>query len=1174
MKKRFIESMLTAPESAQTAWLPSVGKMAICTLSSVVIAFSGITSASAADLKLAANQPTQSVLIPKNMPGNTYIVQLTEPAVATYKGGVQGLPATNAKATGSNKLQTKSQAAKQYTNHLRGRQTAALNKAADQLGRQLTPKFTYQHAINGFAVDLSEAEALKLAKMSGVKSVQRERLEYTVTDTGPLWIGAPELWDNEDSARSSMGEGMVVAILDSGINSDHPSFADIGGDGYDHTNPLGSGNYLPGSYCDTVDPTFCNDKLIGAYDFTAVDGTIPEDDDGHGSHTASTTAGNVVLGVNVDAPTTSAQYNISGVAPHANIIAYDVCQQTCPGAALIAAINQVIIDAGNLPNGIAALNYSISGGGDPYNDPVELGFLAAVEAGIFVSASAGNSGPDAGTVAHLGPWVATTAASTHDRSLDSSITGITSSGGGLANIDGASFTAGYGPAPIVNSADYEAQFPGATLCGVGPSGPGSNPFPPGTFNGEIVACTRGAYGRVEKGENVLAGGAGGYILMDNGGGVVADPHALPGIHISAADGATLAAWLADNKDNNPTASIADFSVSYAESNGDVMAGFSSRGPNNAFSVLKPDMTAPGVSILAAVSNDGNPAPEYGFLSGTSMSSPHNAGAGALLTAARPDWTPVEIKSALMLTAKTAGTFKEDGATPTDPFDLGAGRIQLGEADLSGLIMSETIENFENSNPALGGDPKTLNLASVMDSNCVGTCSWTRTVTNALDRTGYWNVTATGEGFDADISINPRSRSREYNLKLRPGQSAEITITASNYTSDIGWQFGVIELESKRARSGSGKWNERRRGGSQVDSGPDLSMPMAVNASKTTNAALFNKTVDAATASKGDILTYEITVQNGQLGGPITVADRLPKGSKFVKGSEVESIASGSSTSPLSYDKHTKTVSWTGELDTSELEIISAPGTSPGGGYLPLSIFGVAPMSGDCNGSCDEGGFSFSGLPAFTYNGESYTSAIFSINGTLEAGSDSGDFVGFINQSLPDGVAPNNLMAPMWTDLDKSVGGEMYVGILSGGPASWLAFEWAAVPIWSPTPGPSVPTVSMQIWIGLDNTPVEGQIHYVYGPIGAIDFATVGAEDAAGTTGTNYFFDGAGTMPADGDELLVTSVAGGSATLSFQVEAKCRNTRRNGNLLVNKANLVSGDVSEQAIAVTSCDDNRR
>jgi len=433
-------------------------------------------------------------------------------------------------------------------------QAEVLDKASSMVGRQLVTEYDYQHAINGFALQLSLDEAKALGSINGVVSVQRERMEHLTTDVGPAWINAPKIWNKNNGG--TRGEGQVIAVFDSGINHDHPSFAATGGDGYTHENPLGSGNFVPGSYCDTVDPTFCNDKLIGAWDMAGADGDIPEDDDGHGSHTASTAAGNVISGADIVAPTTSLTFDITGVAPHANIIAYDVCvAQGCPGAALVAAVDQVVIDAGNLPNGIAALNYSISGGGDPYNDPVELGFLAAVEAGIYVSASAGNSGPTASTVAHLGPWVATTAASTHNRQVTNSLVDISSDSGSLAGISGLGVTGSYGPAPIVNSADYEADFPGATECGVGSIGDNISPWPPGFFNGEIVACTRGTFGRVEKGINVLAAGAGGYVLIDNGAGLVGDAHVLPGVHITAEDGAALATFLADNAGANPQATI-------------------------------------------------------------------------------------------------------------------------------------------------------------------------------------------------------------------------------------------------------------------------------------------------------------------------------------------------------------------------------------------------------------------------------------------------------------------------------------------------------------------------------------------------------------------------------------------------------------------------------------------
>ncbi len=193
-------------------------------------------------------------------------------------------------------------------------------------------------------------------------------------------------------------------MIDSGINHAHLSFADVGGDGYNHTNPYGSGVYK--GWC-IANPSFCNDKLIGAYSLNPV-GATPEDTDGHGSHTASTSGGNQVdaaIPVGTDVFT----FTIQGVAPHANIIAYKVCNPGCPGTASVAAVNYAISD------GADVLNYSISGTDNPWVDAVDLAFLDAYAAGIFVSASAGNDGPGASTVAKTGPWNASVAASTHKR---------------------------------------------------------------------------------------------------------------------------------------------------------------------------------------------------------------------------------------------------------------------------------------------------------------------------------------------------------------------------------------------------------------------------------------------------------------------------------------------------------------------------------------------------------------------------------------------------------------------------------------------------------------------------------------------------------------------------------------------------------------------------------------
>jgi uncharacterized repeat protein (TIGR01451 family) len=385
-------------------------------------------------------------------------------------------------------------------------------------------------------------------------------------------------------------------------------------------------------------------------------------------------------------------------------------------------------------------------------------------------------------------------------------------------------------------------------------------------------------------------------------------------------------------------------------------------------------------------------------------------------------------------------------------------------------------------------------------------------------------------------VSPEANSDDYNMKLKKGKDATITVTADTTLADDGWYFGTLDLDRN------------------LDKGPDLHMPVAVKAAKATNPDLFTKTVDASTASPGDTLTYELTVTNSQkITGPISVHDMVPDGTTFVPASETEVVIGGLTSSPWAYDGGTNSLSWTGELDVGTLDVIASP--SPFG-YVPLGAF-FAPFGLPSN--CDDGALIVN-VPSFTYNGASYAQVIWSVNGTLEAGTASGQATSFANQNLPDPTPPNNLLAPFWRDLDLCAGGNWYVGTLTDGVGTWLIFEWEDVPHFG-----SPDAATFQIWLELDGSPTAPAINYTYARMDNTGVgATVGAENTTGTDGASYFFNGAGTPPAVGVDLGVVVLPGGSATLGFQIVTDC-----SADPTVNEGELTNGANSERAIAVTTC-----
>ncbi len=572
---------------------------------------------------------------------------------------------------------------------------------------------------------------------------------------------------------AARGAGVVIGVLDTGIDPAHPSFADTPADGHVYTNPLGRrlGVCSPDDGDGRYDPSFpCNNKLIGAYTFEDTADTpdpqgrpSPRDNNDHGSHVAGIAAGNLVSGAAINGVDLGA---VAGVAPHANLIAYDVCGvvgsgRICSGTAIVAAIDQAIAD------GVDIISLSLGGDSrDPWQSADVRGLLRAVGAGSFVVSSAGNGGPDPGTIGSPanGPWVTSVGSATHDRRPLNSLRDFAGGDPGLrpsAPLSGLNVTAGLGLTALVDAADLS---PPNSACQ-----PFSEAQQP-QVAGKLVVCQRGVIGTVLKANNVLAaGGAGIVVLNDLTTGDLLDPsgYPLPGLLLGYADGQRLKAWLAGCSDCQ--AALSGFARQPDPAGADMLDESSSRGPDLRLpDQLKPDLVAPGVSVLAAGA-DANPlAIDYEQLTGTSMATPQVSGLAALLRQIHPDWSPAEIRSAMALTA--VAVRNHDGE-PALPFAQGAGRVSAGAAALTGFVLDVDPTAYAAADPAQGGDPSALNLPSLVDQECVGGCVFTRTLRSTLGVPVTWEISAQADGFT--LTTEPAGP-----LTLQPGATATITIRAA------------------------------------------------------------------------------------------------------------------------------------------------------------------------------------------------------------------------------------------------------------------------------------------------------------------------------------------------------------------------------------------------------------
>ena len=768
----------------------------------------------------------------------------------------------------------------------------------------------------------------------------------------------------------------------------------------------------------------------------------------------------------------------------------------------MAAIQQAVAD------GVDVVNYSISGGGSPYSDVVSLAMLDAYNAGTLVVPSAGNSGPGPDTVGHREPWTLTVGASTSDRHFISTVD-LTADNSDTLQLQGASVTPG-----IATATDVVFPPIGEERC--------LTPFAPGTFTGEIVICERGVIARVDKSFNVAAGGAGGLLLYNPvQQGLSTDNHFIPSVHLENDSGLALLDFMGTH-----TGVQAVFTQGEATAvPGDVMAPFSSRGgPGQTLGISKPDITAPGVQILAGhtplpeTSEGGLPGELFQAIQGTSMSAPHATGAVALVKAANPDWGPGEIKSALMMTALTDGVTKEDGSTQADPFDYGSGRVLPDAAADAALLITETGTNFL----AMEDNLWDANYPSLYVPTLAGSIKVERTLTNPTDRNGVWKLTVDSPD-DLDVWVS------RYVLVRKNGGEKTIHITVDGRDlADGEVRHAMITMEKRN----------------NPDKGQVLHFPITIV--KGEAGVTIDKTCDPAVIARRDDTTCTITVQNNTFDDQdVSVVDWVPWRLKLDRRSVVGGTAWGS---------RVKFEGTLGGAEPPSPDVAIDPLASPFG-YVPLAGFGPLDV-----GATDESIANLN-VPAFEFGGETYSQIGIVSNGYIVLGGGTSADVDYINTDLPNAAVPNNVLAPFWTDLNPEFGGRVLVSTLTDGTNSWIVVEWESVANWG-----DLETNTTQVWIAYTQ---PDDISFVYGPDvsdGDGGFLTVGAENAFGNRGGTVYFDGAGTPPSPSfpigsyeiDVISVPGAPGEAHVITFDAEGRTRGD------WTNYATLTSPGIAGTAI----------
>ncbi len=725
------------------------------------------------------------------------IVELNAPPLAAvYRTQIQAASATG-------RMDVSSADAQAYIAELQAQQAAFAGQMQTVLPDATVSQFidengvrqnsTYQVVFNGLAVNPGngnrEAARKLLAKLPNVKAVYFDEAHTSDLYTSTLLINAPAVWDVL-GGRAEAGAGVKFASMDGGVHHLSPMF---NGEGYTYPNGFGpngkgliannNGKIITSrAYFRSWDPPQTSDLgLSGCGDACGWPG--PQGTS-HGVHTASTAAGNVI---------TDVVYNgypvgtISGVAPHAYVMSYKVFYGSVNGdgsfynAEGIAALEDIAMD------GADVLNNSWGGGptsNGNLGDPLETALANTAAAGVFISMSAGNAGPASATTDHPLPDYINVGATTSGGTLADGFASVPPAAPNLQTMPYG--TAEFGPLIEAGQVFTYTYLPAAVVDAANTNG--CSAFSAGAFTGKAALIQRGSCNFSTKARNAQTAGAVFVIIYNNLGGDAiqgmscgdpsCDDITISTIFIGQDNGEAMVTWYNDQGASNATVVVSGDAFQLGNTP-DQVSSFSSRGPGVG-NVGKPDIVAPGVNILAQGYTPGATGEEqylgYGQASGTSMASPHVAGAAVLVREAYPNWPNSAIKSALMSTAKYTEVYNFNG-TPAQPLDMGAGRLDLTHVLDPGVILNPPSVSF-GTVPT--GTAKTL----VVQVTSVTTVTESYALSTLF----------TGSGFTATTAL-PGYTVSPVSITLSPGQTEEISVTIDPAAGQgIGENQGYIIMD--------------------------------------------------------------------------------------------------------------------------------------------------------------------------------------------------------------------------------------------------------------------------------------------------------------------------------------------------------------------------------------------